>query len=257
MNVLAVIPARGGSTRIPGKNLTSFGAETLLARTIRHAFSAKSVTDVVVSTDDAAIGREAEAMGALVIDRPVEIASTEASTELAISHVLANIDGLIGWPEIIVLLQCTSPFRSRSDIDKTVDLACRDEVDSVVSVIEDYGLFWELDGLRPWGVQPVNYLPVNRKREQDRQPWLRENGSIYAFSSLGFEGAKVRIFGRVAYHLMHPVTALQIDTPSDLVTARALLPVVDSILDDSDLASVQHCDLPATEPVKSNETRSV
>ena len=88
---LAIIPARGGSKGIPGKNIKPFMGRPLVAHSIAHAMSASSVTHTVVSTDDAAIARVARDCGAMVIDRPADLSGDAASSESALTHAIETL----------------------------------------------------------------------------------------------------------------------------------------------------------------------
>ncbi len=229
MNSVAVIPARGGSQRLPGKNLAEVGGVTLVGRTIRHALQAEQVSLVIVSTDDEAISREASSHGAHVMNRPPELAGPTVSTERVIDDVFRQLaeDDLV--PDYCVLLQCTSPFRSCSDIDSALSMLTTDGFDSIVGVVEDYGLFWTLD--KNESIQPVNYEPSARKREQDRPPLLRENGSLYTFRTEAYFEQRVRCCGRIGAHLMHPASGVQIDRMEDLALAQSMAHALDEEID--------------------------
>src|ERR1700692_510895 len=88
LDVIAIIPARGGSRRIPRKNLVSVGGQPLISHTVLHATSARSVGAVYVSTDDEEIADHAKALGAEIVIRPPELASDTATSESALLHVL-------------------------------------------------------------------------------------------------------------------------------------------------------------------------
>ena len=107
---LALIPARGGSKGIPGKNLQTVGGVPLVCRSIRAALASNGVGRVVVSTDDEAIAAAAETEGAEVIQRPAEIAGDTASSESALLHALDVLEKQGPLEAEMVFLQCTSPF---------------------------------------------------------------------------------------------------------------------------------------------------
>ncbi|MBI4236643.1 MAG: acylneuraminate cytidylyltransferase family protein, partial [Chloroflexi bacterium] len=119
--VLCIIPARGGSKRLPRKNLALLLGEPLVAHSIRHALEARLVQRVVVSTDDAEIASVAEQHGAEVVRRPAEIAGDTATSESALLHVLDHLERTESYhPDLVVFLQCTSPVRQRDDIDNAI-----------------------------------------------------------------------------------------------------------------------------------------
>ena len=91
--ILAIIPARGGSKGIPRKNLQLVGGKPLLVHSIGHAWNAREITRVVVSTDDPEIAEVARTNGAEVVFRPANISGDHASSESALLHVLQHLDG--------------------------------------------------------------------------------------------------------------------------------------------------------------------
>ena len=109
---IALIPARGGSKRIPRKNLLPLAGLPLVAHSIRHAIAAHAVSEVYVSTDDPEIADVARTFGAEVVMRPTELAGDQATSESALLHALDDRArrGLPD-PELVVFLQPTSPVR--------------------------------------------------------------------------------------------------------------------------------------------------
>ena len=122
--VLAIIPARAGSRRLPGKNLMDLGGRPLIAWTIEAAIRAKTVTRTVVSTEDPAIAARAREYGAEVpVMRPPELATDNAPGMGPIVHMLEWLrDEQRYQPEFVVVLQPTSPLRNSQDIDAAMEL---------------------------------------------------------------------------------------------------------------------------------------
>ncbi|MFC1510854.1 cytidylyltransferase domain-containing protein [Candidatus Margulisiibacteriota bacterium] len=112
---LGIIPARGGSKGIPGKNIKMIAGKPLIAWTIEAAEQSRLMDHFVVSTDDAEIAGVSRQYGAEVIDRPADLATDEAATLSALQHVLTNIDA-----EAVVILQPTSPVRDCNLIDNCI-----------------------------------------------------------------------------------------------------------------------------------------
>ncbi|HAM45519.1 MAG TPA: acylneuraminate cytidylyltransferase, partial [Propionibacteriaceae bacterium] len=117
--VLAVIPARGGSKGVPGKNVARIGGVPLVARAVRAALGAEHIDQVAVSTDDPEIARAAEQAGAIVVQRPAELAGDTATSEAALTHAIGAIHGEHP-PEIVVMIQATSPFITSAELDDLV-----------------------------------------------------------------------------------------------------------------------------------------
>ena len=122
MKIITIIPARGGSKSIPKKNLVSFLGEPLIAKSIQQSLNAKSINRTIVSTDDFEISQIAEKYGAEIIKRPDSISGDVATSESALKHVLDTLEKTeIYVPDLVVLLQATSPLRKDNDIDNAVD----------------------------------------------------------------------------------------------------------------------------------------
>lgn len=132
--VLGVIVARGGSKRLPGKNVRRLGGKPLIAWSIEAALAAKSITQFIVSTDSDEIARAAEAFGACVpFLRPGEFATDESNVVDALSHAVVAMDSRGICADVVVLLQATSPFRTADDIDGAVELLIAQNADTVLS----------------------------------------------------------------------------------------------------------------------------
>ncbi|KQV25508.1 MULTISPECIES: cytidylyltransferase domain-containing protein [unclassified Microcella] len=223
MSVIAVIPARGGSRGVPGKNLRTVGGRSLVARAVGAARAAASVDRVVVSTDDPAIAREAEASGAVVVVRPADLARDDAASESALLHALeVTGDGA----EVLVFLQATSPFIDPADLDAAVARVRSGEADAVFSAIATPVFLWapsgEASGATPRGWSGVNHDPAHRPRRQELPPQVAETGAFYVLDAAGFRAARHRFFGRVEPAIVAERCGLDIDTEEQLLLADAL-----------------------------------
>ena len=224
--VIAIIPARGGSKGVPGKNLRRVGGRSLVERAIDTCRAATLIDGVYVSTDDAEIATTAEAAGATVIMRPAELSSDTASSESALLHALDQLIMVNEEPEVVVFVQCTSPFIAPDDLDRGVEMIIHDHADSVFSAVATFDFLW-----RPSGgfglVAGQNHDPARRIRRQDRQPDFRETGAFYVISAVGFKAARHRFFGRTAVVQVPELTAVDIDHLHDLILAGAVAQVVE------------------------------
>ncbi|MFJ6568051.1 cytidylyltransferase domain-containing protein [Streptomyces sp. NPDC091292] len=141
--VLAVIPARGGSKGVPAKNLMPVGGVPLVARAVRECRATRLVTDVVVSTDDSAIAVAARQAGAEVVMRPAAIAGDTATSEAAVLHAMDAHETLHGATvDVVLLVQCTSPFLIREDIDAVAGAVVEGGADTAVTVAPFHGFIW-------------------------------------------------------------------------------------------------------------------
>lgn len=182
MRVLAVIPARGGSKSVPGKNLADVNGRPLISYVIEAALRAGLVRRVVVSTEDDAIARAAEDWGADVpFRRPVELATDEVSIIPVVEHAMREMDRLGFSADVVVSLQPTSPFIEADDVDNAVRKLKESGADSVVSVkpIAHEHPFWvkKLDGDR---IVPFNeYTNESFLQRQDLPPAYIYDGGIF------------------------------------------------------------------------------
>jgi N-acylneuraminate cytidylyltransferase len=206
---VAIIPARGGSKRVPSKTLMPPAGRPLVVHTIEHALAAEAVEAVYVSTEDPEIAAVARAAGAEAIERPAELAADEATSESALLHALDQLDS---DPELVVFLQCTSPVRGPRDIDGAVAKLVSEGADSLLSVCEDTSFIWTLDGGEP---RSVTYDFRSRQREQDIPPQFRENGSIYVFKPELLRREGNRLGGRIALYEMDWWSSFQLDSPEN------------------------------------------
>ncbi|MGW3624453.1 cytidylyltransferase domain-containing protein [Streptomyces sp. NPDC000880] len=255
MTVLAVIPARGGSKGVPAKNLATVGGVPLVARAVRESLAARLVTDVVVSTDDPEIASAARAAGAGVVLRPAAIAGDTATSEAAVLHAMDAHEAMHGAPvDVVLLVQCTSPFLTRADVEGVAAAVIEDGADSAVTVAPFHGFVWREQGSDSGAEQPataaigaqrvggstalldtapasghgVNHDASFRPRRQDRPQDFLETGAAYAMSATGFREAGHRFFGRTALVRTDPARVLEVDDPHDLARARALAPLLDT-----------------------------
>ncbi|WP_405880146.1 N-acylneuraminate cytidylyltransferase [Streptomyces sp. NBC_01384] len=259
--VLAVIPARGGSKGVPAKNLLPVGGVPLVARAVRECRATRLVTDVVVSTDDQAIARAAREAGAEVVLRPAAIAGDTATSEAAVLHAMDAHEALHGAPvDVVLLVQCTSPFILREDIDGVAAAVVENGADTALTVAPFHGFIWRDAADDPAAVDTsrtsevagatkvahstatvtatatatdgggygVNHDKSFRPRRQDRPQDLLETGAAYAMDAAGLREHQHRFFGRTELVRTDPARVLEIDDPHDLARARALAPLFDA-----------------------------
>ena len=208
---IALIPARGGSKRIPRKNLLPLAGLPLVAHSIRHAIAAHAVSEVYVSTDDPEIADVARTFGAEVVMRPAELASDQAISESALLHALDDRArrGLPD-PELVVFLQPTSPVRRFDDIDRAIAQLLQAGADSLFSACEHNRLIWGIKDGQPYS---LNYDFCKRQREQEMAIQFHENGSIYVFRPWVLRQFNNRLGGKITVYEMDYWSSFQIDTP--------------------------------------------
>jgi N-acylneuraminate cytidylyltransferase len=217
-----VIPARGGSKGIPGKNLKRIAGQPLIALTIHAARQAKHVQRVIVSTDDPAIAAVAREHGAEVVVRPAELSNDTASSESALLHALEHLEETEGYrPQLLVFLQCTSPLTEASDIDGTIQRLLDQAADSACSVAPFHYFLWRTHGTE--GADGINHDKRVRLRRQDREPEFLETGAVYVMRAAGFRSARRRFFGKTVLYETPAERVCEIDEPIDLQLAELRL----------------------------------
>lgn len=217
---IAIIPARGGSKGVPGKNVARVGGIPLVARAVRAALTSGAIDLVVVSTDDAAIADAARAAGARVVDRPADISGDQASSESALLHALDTLAAEGITPRVTAFLQATSPFIPAAALGEAVALVRGGRADSVFSARESYEFVWRRDAAG--AASALGHDAAHRPRRQDRDPHYVETGAFYVFTTDGFREARHRFFGRTEIVEVPEESAIEIDDPAQLRTAQTL-----------------------------------
>ena len=213
-SAITIIPARGGSKGIPGKNLIEFCGKPLLAWSILQAKASQTIDSVYVTSDDDHILEVAVQYGAIPIRRPDELSTDIASSESALMHALDIVEASMNLPDFIVFLQATSPLRSKEDIDGAVRTIVEKNADSLFSMVtlDDFCL-WKYEGKKLKG---ITYDPLNRGRRQDRAPLYLENGSIYVFRPQILRNLNNRLGGAISMFEMMYWKNYEIDTFEDI-----------------------------------------
>ncbi|MDG1784397.1 MAG: acylneuraminate cytidylyltransferase [Ilumatobacter sp.] len=215
---VAIIPARGGSKGLPGKNLKAVGGVPLVVRAVEAAHAA-GIERVVVTTDDPQIAASASGAGAEIVDRPADLASDTATSESAVLHALDAISTGESEPTVVAFLQCTSPFIDSLALRRAIDLVA-DGADSAFAARPSHGFLWRTSpDSQAYG---VNHDSSVRLRRQDRPPEWLETGAFYVFRTAGFREANHRFFGRVELVEVGAEDSLEIDDHADLRLARSL-----------------------------------
>jgi len=203
-----IIPARGGSKRIPRKNLVDLNGKPLLYYSIRQALNITD--DVYVSTEDTEIQDFAESMGVNVIKRPDRLAQDTSKSEDVVEHFLEEID-----TDLFCLIQPTVPLLSSQYILDGIELI--EDYDSVISVCEDINYYWNVEG------KPINFELGNRQRTQEHQTWYKENGAFYITTKHNFLKSNILQNGIVGFVVMKERESIDIDTYEDLELANEII----------------------------------
>jgi len=221
--VFAVIPARGGSKSIPGKNIKPLCGKPLLAWPIDVAREVSEIDRIIVSTDDEQISAVARENGAEVYDRPAHLATDQALVIDALKELLGRLAAEGDAPEWLILLEPTCPLRTADDVRKCLALVATDEYDSVATFKDA-----DLNPHRAWRIRegiPEVFIP-------GAVPWLPRqklpkafqlNGAVYVFrAALLGEESKSLLVGRLGAVLMPRERSQDIDDHLDFMIVEAL-----------------------------------
>lgn len=233
MQTLCCILARSGSKGLPGKNLALVGGVSLLARCVSTALEYATLypehgVTVAVSSDSHAYLDAARAVGNVAtIVRPVALASDDTSSEAAMQHAWET---LRCPADVLVLLQCTSPFTTVDDIARCVERVIHPGQDgiqyrSALTVTPFHGFVWYSAGPRGWsdGATGSNHSPLMpRQRRQDRPGNYLETGGVYAVHAQAFRRVPNRFAPPIGLVLVDPWRACDIDTADDVARAQWL-----------------------------------
>ncbi len=221
LDIAALIPARGGSKGIPGKNIRMLNGKPLLTYTIEAALESKTAKDIFVSTDSEDIMRVAEAAGVRVISRPPEISHDTASTEAALIHGIEVINKNYGWkPEYVLTLPPTSPLRKAETIRKFISsfIPVCNEYDAMLSLTESRGDYWIKNN-----EDFSRLFPEAPRRRQDRKPLYLENSAMYITKTESLIAMKSILGRKCTGFVISEIEAIDINEPLDLQWAEFIL----------------------------------
>jgi N-acylneuraminate cytidylyltransferase/CMP-N,N'-diacetyllegionaminic acid synthase len=225
MEILYIIPARGGSKGLPGKNIRLLGNKPLIAYSIEAAVNSIFKGTVIVSTDDEEIASVGKKYGATVpFIRPNELATDAASTMDVVFHAINFYKQQHVFFDLIVVLQPTSPLRTSTDIDQAISLMKEKNVAAVVSVCEsEHHPLWT--NILPADGSMKNFIreEVKGKNRQQLPVNFRLNGALYISKSEALEIYKGFIHEKTIAYIMPTDRSVDIDHEIDFKLAELLL----------------------------------
>jgi CMP-N-acetylneuraminic acid synthetase len=223
MTCIAIIPARGGSKGIPQKNLAEINGRSLVVLAINAALQSGVIDSIVVTSDDTSILEIAEKSGAIAIRRPAELATDSAAIEDALIHAINQYSLSRPEPQVVVLLQPTSPLRKASTISQALQVfnenGCTGSVYGVTECEHHPFKSLIVDGNT---LSPVREVEDLSRSRQTLPRAFRQSGSIYVVSSKEFQNSHSLFNHPVQWIEVDQDEALDIDTVSDLETARQI-----------------------------------
>lgn len=219
MNILGLIPARGGSKGIPLKNIMTLASKPLIAYSIETAKKSKYIDKVVVSTEHEEIAEISKFYETEVIKRPEQLAGDETSTIEIIFHVF---DVINYNPEIVVLLQPTSPLRTPEDVDNAIELLLKNDCESVVSVCKaKHPPYWSFE-IKEKYLKPIFSEKYLRMRRQELPNAYIPNGAIFISMPKILWRYKSFYCEKTIPYVMPPERSIDIDDEIDFMLAELL-----------------------------------
>ncbi len=221
--ILAIIPARGGSKRLPQKNILELSGKPLIAWTIEAALASKYIDRVVVSTDSDKIAHISKIYGADVpFLRPNSLATDKSASIDVVLQLLDKLELIDDYYDYIILLQPTSPLRTTMNIDESIMMLMDRKCDAIISVCEaEHSPLWS--NIIPENGNLSNFLDesILNKRSQDLDKYHRLNGAIYICDSIRIKKEKTFFFNSncIAYRMTQE-QSIDIDTQLDFLKAE-------------------------------------
>jgi N-acylneuraminate cytidylyltransferase/CMP-N,N'-diacetyllegionaminic acid synthase len=222
--ILALIPARSGSKRIPNKNIRQLCGKPLIAWSIEQASGARYIDKIVVSTESPFIASIARRYGVdIPFLRPNKLATDKAKSLDVILHTLNFYESKKDIFDIVVLLQPTSPLRKSSDINKAIEKLLTSKAKSIVSVCkEEHSPLWSVTLTKNNKIGPFLKKNTDKQNGQSLPVFYRINGAIYV-ANINYLKQNKGFFGKSTFaYIMPPERSVDIDTTFDFKIADFL-----------------------------------
>lgn len=222
MKILCIIPARGGSKGIPGKNIVDLAGKPLIAYAICNAKKSKYINRVIVSTDNQKIAQVSENFGAKIIWRGQDLSGDTARSEDVLLHSLKFLEENESYvPQILTFIQCTTPLVLPEDIDGTIKALLDNDADCSFTVSNSHYYLWRKneEGL----AESINHDSNCRQVRQSFEKQYLENGAVYVMNTKGFLEHKQRFFGKKVLYEMPSERSIEIDDYLDYEICRYVM----------------------------------
>ncbi|NFT07293.1 MULTISPECIES: acylneuraminate cytidylyltransferase family protein [unclassified Clostridium] len=223
--ILAIIPARGGSKGLPGKNILNLNGKPLIAHTILASKNSKFVKRVVVSTDDKEIAEISKKYGAEVpYLRPNSLAKDKSLTIDSVFHMLDYLEKYEDYsPDYVLLLQCTSPLRNEQHIDEAIEKLVKSDFHGIISICEsEVNPYWT-NILKNESLKYFLEEGKNITRRQDLPKIYRYNGAIYLAKTEALKRERTFEVENLTGYVMDRESSIDIDTEIDFKIAEIMM----------------------------------
>ena len=223
MNICSIITARGGSKGVPKKNIKLINGKPVIAYSIEESIKSKLIKETYVTTEDKEIVDISEEYGAKIIDRPEELAQDNSTSVDVVLHSLDYLENNNKLPDFFVLLQPTSPLRTKEDIENAINLFIENECDALISVSQ-----LDHSSMMSFEIKD-NFLTSNcdekflNKRRQDLPKFYCPNGAIYITTPDSLRKNKTFIPKKTIPYVMPQERSVDLDTEFDFKLAEFIL----------------------------------
>lgn len=211
MHLVALVPMKGHSERVPNKNLRTFNGRPLCHWVLNTLNAVPEVNEVVVDTDSKEIATEARQLGVTVIERPERLQGDYVEMNDVILHDVRRTEA-----DLYLQTHCTNPLLRPETVSAAVTAFEVRNCDSLFSVTPLQTRLWDADG------EPINHTHDELKRTQDLPPVYEENSNLYLFTKASVERQGNRIGDDPAMFPMDPSEAVDIDVMTDFRVAEML-----------------------------------
>lgn len=217
MKLIALLPMKGHSERVPNKNMRDFNDRPLYHAIMHTLLKSKYIEKVVINTDSEIIAEDAKknfGESVIIIDRPKEIQGGDVSMNVIINYDLSKVNG-----EHFLQTHSTNPLLRVETLDKAIETYFEnlDKYDSLFSVTRVQTRFYDKNA------NPINHNPKELLRTQDLEPLYEENSNFYIFSKESFKNAGNRRIGlKPQIFEVNKLEAVDIDEPEDFILAEIL-----------------------------------
>lgn len=218
-NITAIIPARGGSKGIIGKNLYQINSHPLIYYTLKEAKESNIFERIILTSDDDNILNYASSFNVMCHKRPAHLSTDSASSESVIHDVLKKYDCI----DSFMLLQPTSPLRSSNDIKNAFSLFYNENCDSVISVQEEDNSCLKYFTVTNNYLNPISSKKMPFIRRQDLPKVFKPNGAIYISSMETFKSNDSLLTTQTLPYVMSTEASLDIDSLEDIEKLNNIL----------------------------------
>ncbi|HSI70337.1 MAG TPA: acylneuraminate cytidylyltransferase family protein [Gillisia sp.] len=223
MRVLGIIPARGGSKGVPGKNIMNIAGKPLISYAIEAGKNSSSLAQIIVSTEDKTIAKIARESGCDVLVRSEDLSSDTSNVVEAVLEVLSQLEKEKKHFDAVMLLQPTAPLRTGIDIDNVIKLLKENPVDAIISMVpvgdNHPARMYEIKEGHMKSLMPQ----FETEMRQKLPPIYKRNGCIYLIKTSVLKRDRSFMPASKMAYIMDSKWAVNVDTPIDIVILKSLI----------------------------------